>query len=65
MPTWRQVFRFSESEDVEFSTVHQRYRERLMALTGAVSLDEINLLNRALNEARDEIGPTQRFTRPT
>ncbi len=65
MPTWRDVFRFKEGEDVEFSTVHQRYRERMMALNGAVSLDEINLLNRALNEARDEIGPTRRIKRPT
>lgn len=60
MPTWRQVFRFSESEDVEFATVHQRYRERMMALNDAASLVEINLLTRALNEARNEIGPTQR-----
>ena len=64
MPTWRDVLRFKDGEDVEFSTVHQRYRKRMMALNGAVSLDEINLLNRALNEARDEIGPTQRIERP-
>lgn len=63
MPSWRNVFQFGENEDVDFATVHHRYRERMMALSGAIGLEDIEVLNHALNEAREEIGPTQRAKR--
>lgn len=34
MPSWRTAFKFEENEDVDFATVHHRYRERMMELSG-------------------------------
>ena len=60
MPTWRETLRFAPGEDPSFDQVHERYRERMLTLTGAIGLDDVSLLAQALEEARRELAPTQR-----
>lgn len=52
---WRDVLGFEQAEELDFSTVHNRYRERMLALNAPTDLDHITKLNAALESARQEL----------
>jgi hypothetical protein len=58
MTKWREIFGF-DGEDLDFETVHTRYRERALQLSELATLENLQALNWALDEARKEL-PTQR-----
>lgn len=58
MTKWREILGF-DGEDLDFETVHTRYRERALQLSELATLESLQALNWALDEARKEL-PTQR-----
>lgn len=54
MPNWREVLRF-DGEDLEFETVHMRYRELVLNLPDWAELQDLQVLNWALDQARKEL----------
>lgn len=56
--TWRHVLGFTTDEDLTFSEVHERFRERM---AGPEMLpEEIFRLSEALEAARKELGTTRK-----
>lgn len=59
MSDWRKVFGF-DGEDLDFESVHHRYREKMITLSAHLELVDIKRLNWALDEARKELGTSGR-----
>lgn len=55
MVSWRHVFGFHRQK-LDYEAVHARYRELTMTLPMPVTLDDLQKLNWALEEARRELG---------
>lgn len=55
MPDWRDIFGF-EGSDLDFELVYFAYHARLMTLSGKSASKELAALDKALEEARIELG---------
>lgn len=54
MSNWRSVFGF-DGEDLDFETVHMRYRELTLQRDPLLTVERLQQLNWALEQARKEL----------
>lgn len=63
MSEWRVIFGFRKDEDLSFSEVHDRYRQKILTFASPIGTDDLRRLNDALEAARAELGTSRLPTR--
>ena len=58
METWRQVLKVGPKEEIDFGEAHAKYRALVLALSDP-TIEAMDRLNCALNEARKELGSSR------